>query len=46
MSATCYKRPHVDTFICIQMATERNQGTKKNPPGTYIQSTAEIKAPY
>ena len=31
MSATRYKRPNVDIFICIEMARERNQGTKKKP---------------
>ena len=31
MSATRYKRPHVDIFICIEMGRERNQGIiKKN----------------
>ena len=30
MSATCYKRPHVDIFICIEMARERNRVIKKN----------------
>ena len=32
MSATHYKRPHVDIFICIEMARERNRGTKKTHP--------------
>ena len=34
MSATRYKRPHVDIFICIEMVRERNQGIiliKKHP---------------
>ena len=30
MSATRYKRPHVDIFICIEMRRERNQGIIKN----------------
>ena len=30
MSATCYKKPHVDILICIEMTRERNQGIKKN----------------
>ena len=29
MSATRYKRPHVDIFICIEMGRERNQGIIK-----------------
>ena len=32
MSATCYKRPHVDIFICIEMGRERNLGIKKEHP--------------
>ena len=32
MSATRYKRPHVDIFICIEMARERNRIIKKNHP--------------
>ena len=30
MSVTSYKRPHVDIFICIEMARERNRIIKKN----------------
>ena len=30
MSATRYKKPHVDILICIEMTRERNQGIKKN----------------
>ena len=33
MSATCYKKPHVDILICIEMTRERNLGTKKKTPG-------------
>ena len=36
MSATCYKRPHVDIFICIEMGRERNQGIIKKTPGITI----------
>ena len=32
MSATYYKRPHVDIFFCIEMGRERNQGIKKKHP--------------
>ena len=32
MSATRYKRPHVDIFICIEMGRERNQGIIKKHP--------------
>jgi len=35
MSATRYKKPHVDILICIEMTRERNQGIKKTP-GTYM----------
>ena len=30
MSATRYKKPHVDILICIEMTRERNLGIKKN----------------
>ena len=30
MSATHYRKPHVDIFICIEMARERNRVIKKN----------------
>jgi hypothetical protein len=32
MSATHYKKPHVDIFICIEMARERNRVIKKKHP--------------
>ena len=32
MSATPYKRPDVDIFICIEMARERNRIMKKKHP--------------
>ena len=32
MSATRYKRPDVDIFICIEMARERNRIMKKKHP--------------
>ena len=47
MSATRYKRPHGDIFICIEMARERNQVIKKNTRyihyklWTYDQRTVE-----
>ena len=31
MSATRYKKPHVDILICIEMTRERNLGIKKTP---------------
>ena len=34
MSATRYKRMHVDIFICIEMPRERNSIMKKNTPST------------
>ena len=36
MSATPYKRPNVDIFICIEMARERNRIMKKKTPGILI----------
>ena len=44
MSATRYKRPHVDIFICIEMGRERNQGIIKKHP-VYL-SKFEIIAMY
>ena len=32
MSATRYKKPHVDILICIEMTRERNLGIKKKHP--------------
>ena len=31
MSATRYKKTHVDILICIEMTRERNQGIQKHP---------------
>ena len=31
MSATRYKKTHVDILICIEMTRERNLGIKKTP---------------
>ena len=31
MSATRYKKTHVDILICVEMARERNLGIKKTP---------------
>ena len=42
MSATRYKRPHVEIFICIEMARERNQGTKKKQKKTKKKKTPGI----
>ena len=36
MSATHYKRPHVDIFICIEMPREKNLVIKKTHPVYYI----------
>ena len=35
MSATRYKKPHVDILICIEMTRERNLGIKKKHPVLY-----------
>ena len=39
MSATPYKRPDVDIFICIEMARDRNRIMKKHPVFLYVPST-------
>ena len=36
MSATHYKKPHVDIFICIEMARERKAGHQKKTPGIWV----------
>ena len=36
MSATHYKRPHVDIFICIEMPREKNRVIKKTHPVYYV----------
>ena len=36
MSATRYKKPHVDILICIEMTRERNLGIKKHPVLTFF----------
>ena len=36
MPTTSYKRPHVDIFICIEMARERNRIIKKKTPGIVV----------
>ena len=42
MSATCYKRPHVNIFICIEMGRVRNQVIKKHNTRYFISSVKEI----
>lgn len=46
MSATRYKRMHVDIFICIEMARERNSIMKKNTPSTLKIRNKNIKPAY
>ena len=41
MSATRYKRPHVDIFISLEMARERNRVIKKTP-GIYKKLTWQL----
>ena len=43
MSATRYKKPHVDILICIEMTRERNLGIKKNTRYSVSSFTTSVR---